>query len=250
MTTIAVINACTVLPDAKIAPMVAAIQKQVVQELAPPPNQGWGVSATLVFIPKGQQPPADAWWCVVLDNSDQAGVLGYHDVTSSGKPMAKVFAGSDLAYGTSVSVTISHEIIEMLVDPWCNRYVLKGTRLWCVEPGDAVEADRYGHLIDGVLVSNFTLPAYFGNSVGSKYDFGAKLQQAISSTAPMLPGGYMSYYDLLTRQWNQVTARLVDPETLEQQVRRRFRERPHDGSRRRKRQIVAAGEDLLLSTAH
>ena len=48
----------------------------------------WG-GASLIH---GPPPTAEEWQIVVLDNSDQAGALGYHDYTPSGKPVAKVFA--------------------------------------------------------------------------------------------------------------------------------------------------------------
>jgi len=50
---------------------------------------------------------------VILDDSDQAGALGYHDLTSDGLPIGKVFAASDLKAGTSWTVTASHELLEM-----------------------------------------------------------------------------------------------------------------------------------------
>ena len=74
---IAVINASTVLTDAQVQPAVSALQIQVHRDFAPV----WGVDADLTFVPSGSQPAPGMWWLSILDTSDQAGALGYHDVT-------------------------------------------------------------------------------------------------------------------------------------------------------------------------
>ena len=59
-----------------------------------------------------------------MDDPDQAGALGYHEMSSRGTPLGKVFAGLDMRLGTSWTVTLSHELLEMLADPWIN---------WCAQ---------------------------------------------------------------------------------------------------------------------
>jgi hypothetical protein len=115
-TQISVINESTVLTDADVIPVVSALQQQVTNDFRP----AWGLDAELTMIPQGQQAPAGTWWLVILDDSDQAGALGYHDLTPDGLPIGKVFAASDLKFGTSWSVTASHELLEMLADPNIN----------------------------------------------------------------------------------------------------------------------------------
>ena len=56
----------------------------------------------------------------MLDDSDQANALGYHDLTSEGLPIGKAFAASDLKAGTSWTVTARHELLERLGDPNIN----------------------------------------------------------------------------------------------------------------------------------
>src|SRR5262245_48266858 len=92
---VAVINASTVVQDNEAQATVPALQTQVHRDFAP----AWGIDADLTFVPKGSQPAVDTWWLVILDNSDQAGALGYHDITSQGLPLGKVFAGTDRQYG-------------------------------------------------------------------------------------------------------------------------------------------------------
>lgn len=92
---VAVVNASTVLKDNDISKAIPALQTQVHRDFAP----AWGVEADLVFVPKASTPPAGAWWLVILDNSDVAGALGYHDLTSEGLPLGKVFAATDQENG-------------------------------------------------------------------------------------------------------------------------------------------------------
>ena len=79
---ISVINESTVLADTDVAPVVAALQKQVTNDFGPV----WGTAAQLTVGPKGTQPPNGSWWLVMLDDSDQANALGYHDLTTEGLP--------------------------------------------------------------------------------------------------------------------------------------------------------------------
>ncbi|PYT96210.1 MAG: hypothetical protein DMG38_24650 [Acidobacteria bacterium] len=113
---ISVIKASTVLTDNDVHPVVDALQKQVDNDFGP----AWGVDAKLNFVPQGGAPPAGSWWLLMLDDSDQAGALGYHDLTSKGLPLGKVFAATDLKFGANWRVTTSHELLEMLADPNIN----------------------------------------------------------------------------------------------------------------------------------
>ncbi|MGH9496471.1 MAG: hypothetical protein ACRD3B_15830, partial [Candidatus Sulfotelmatobacter sp.] len=102
-TQISVLNESTVLTDIEVQPAVAALQQQVSGDFRPI----WGLDAQLTFIPQGSQPPANAWQLVILDDSDQADALGYHDLTADWLPIGKLFADSDLKSGTSWTVTAS-----------------------------------------------------------------------------------------------------------------------------------------------
>jgi hypothetical protein len=42
-------------------------------------------------VAEGSQPASGSWWLVMLDDSDQAGALGYHDLTSDGLPLGNIF---------------------------------------------------------------------------------------------------------------------------------------------------------------
>ena len=80
--------------------------------------------------------------------------------------MGKVFAGTDLKYGYTWSVTASHELLEMLADPNINLTVLVQSsdtagKLYAYEVCDTCEADENGYEIDGVLLSDFVFPSWF-----------------------------------------------------------------------------------------
>jgi hypothetical protein len=231
---IAVINESTVVTDAQVQPWVPALQSQVTDHFAPV----WGVGADLAFVPKTQPPAADAWQLVILDDSDQAGALGYHDLTSAGLPLAKIFAKSDQQAGSSISVTCSHELLEMLGDPMIDTTVLfqdnqGNVAAFAFEACDACEADTYGYQVNGVLVSDFAYPSWFDqrpNPAGvpaGALDYGQHLTEALTQANPaaaILPGGYIGMWTP-NGGWTQVTGqdRLSDPFAIPQRGSRRER---------------------------
>src|SRR5262249_43429420 len=132
MPTIAIMNRSTVVSDQDVEHAVGALQKQVDDDV----YHIWGVRADLTFVAKAGKAPAVAWQLAVLDDSDQANALGYHDITKTGQPLGKAFAKTDRTYGQSWTVTLSHELVEMLGDPEINLCAQDGTRLWAYELAD------------------------------------------------------------------------------------------------------------------
>lgn len=195
-TSVAIINASTVLRDDDVAAVVPALQKQVSEHL----SAVWGIDATLNFVQQGASPPAGTWWLTILDNSDQAGSLGYHDLTNEGLPLGRVFAGSDMVNGNNWTVTASHELLEMLIDPDINRAVFiqdetGAGKLYAYEICDLCESDQYGYQIDEVLVSDFLFPSWFESfrTPGSaQFD----VMQHITQPFELLAGGYINTYDV------------------------------------------------------
>ena len=243
-TKIAIINASNVLTDDEIAVVIPALQTQVDRDFGPV----WGCDADLAFVAQGTVPVPGSWWITVLDNSDQAGALGYHDLTPEGLPLGKVFAGTDLAYGSQWTITLSHELLEMLADPDINLAVfvqpdaLSGF-LYMHEICDACEADQYGYAIDGVPVSDFVFPAWYESfRAGGAWLF----DQANLITNPfqLLPGGYIGIFDvILGTGWQQLTADQalngLDVPAVRQALRQapnfRYEMLPRVGSRRERR---------------
>jgi hypothetical protein len=229
---ISVINESTVLADADVVPVVAALQKQVSNDFRPV----WAMDAELSIVPRGTQPPSGNWWLVLLDDSDQANALGYHDLTTDGLPIGKVFAASDLKAGTSWTVTASHELLEMLGDPNINLTVFVQNSntagvLYAYEVCDACEDDSLGYQVDNVLLSDFVYPAWFESfrTEGStQFDRMNKIQNPFQ----LLVNGYIGIFTVNSGSgWTQQTAEKRPTNALNRGnvgTRRERRNIPHE----------------------
>jgi hypothetical protein len=121
--------------------------------------------------------------------------------------MGRIYAADCLRAGISVSVDLSHEVLEMLGDPDCRQTMtLPDGRLAALEMCDPVESDSFGYVKGKTLVSDFILPPYFHPGAGAtRFDFMSKL----SGPCPILgEGGYQSLFE--KGQWVSVFARLAD----------------------------------------
>jgi hypothetical protein len=233
MINIALVNQSTVVKDEDASAITDALQTQVTRDFLPV----WGVDAKLTFLSHGKNPDPGAWVIAVLDNADQANALGYHDITPDGLPLGKIFAKTTLDDGGVVSVTASHELLEMLGDPDINltAELDDGTgapsKFYAYEVCDACEADQFGYKINNVLVSDFVYPAYFESfrkPKSTQFDHMNKI------TAPLtlLAWGYISVLDLanLAEGWQQLLADRQDRMA-------QYRSRARIGSRRERRRI-------------
>ena len=169
--------------------VAAAIQKQVTRDVSPAWNIQASVNAfaTLDDVPLG-------YWHVVIDDTIPFDAGGIHLNDDNGQPYALV------TYSDDWSLTTSHEVIEMLVDPSGNRTVAanspkpdQGRVLVLVETCDPSEAAKYGYTVNGVLVSDFYTPRFFDpvQSSGVRYSYSG----AITKPLQVLDGGYMSWWD-------------------------------------------------------
>jgi hypothetical protein len=192
--TIAITNMTSMLTDAEIAIAVSALQIQISRDFAPV----WNMSANLMVVGKGAAAPLGSWVISLMDNSDQAQALGYHDLTIDGLPLGKVFVADDMKYQLSWTVTLSHETCELLVDPYVQNSVFVQTTnttgiLYPLEICDAVESDTQGYLINGTLVSNFVYPAWFESfraPQSTKFDHTG----IISAPLQLAQGGYIGTF--------------------------------------------------------
>lgn len=224
---IAVRNMSTLITDAQIEPMVTAAQKAVDEHFEP----AWGTTARLQHIPGGGAAPPKAWWLDFFDNSDVANALGYHDVTDEDQPLGKVFVATTQHYNASLSVDFTHELFEMLADPYVMLDVQidnRGTR-YAHEVCDAVENDQYGYDVDGVLISDFVTPEWFSPRFDGPYDYKGHTTEALQ----LMPGGYIGVWTP-GRGWSQRFATAVGEHTdrLAEQPSRTW---PRVGSRRQRR---------------
>lgn len=206
---IGVFNESTVVSDAEVKKWITAVQHQVRNEWA----STWGYDADIIWQPKGALPRSGMWHLVVLDDADQAGALGYHDITSENLPQGKCFAKTTLTYKGIPSVTFSHELLEMLGDPDVNLVAMghdpnSGAKFYAYEVCDAVEGDEFAYPgVNGVMVSDFVTPAWF-ESFRTPGSTSFSYRKNVTAPFQLAPTGYIGIYDPMNG-WTQATARHV-----------------------------------------
>lgn len=145
---------------------VAAVQRQVTEDFQP----AWGIGAQLVLARSKDEVPERAYQIVVYKtakDADDKDYLGYH-YSPNGYPVANIFLDTDLEEDKTISDTLSHEVLEMIVDPSCNLYAYRPSdtgrpeRIYFYEVCDAVQCQHYD--IDGVSVCDFAYPEWFENN--------------------------------------------------------------------------------------
>jgi hypothetical protein len=156
-------------------------------------------------------------WPVDLVSSLPPGEGGVH-MDRHNQPYAKVIATPNSDEWT---IDASHETVEMLVDPYGNKMqnstaiaIVGGTVQdapgqfgYLVEACDPCEADNYAYQINGIAVSDFLTPHYYDQtaSAGAHFSFTGAIQRP----RQLLPGGYISFVDQETNEWQQIL--WVDP---------------------------------------
>ncbi len=202
---IAVINESTLLTNEEVRKMTGAVQKQISWHVAPSWNQK---NISVAFYPDKTKIPTGAWIVNMLDNADQAGILGYHSINNDiidGFVFAKpVLDNSGVKLhdpnnnqNFSVASVLSHEICEMVGDRYANFWadgpqIAQGSE-YALELCDPVESTLYDiTLTDGTLVSvsNFVYPTWF-NPMGTVKDAPFDFLRTLSKPFSMSRGGYM-----------------------------------------------------------
>lgn len=231
MSDVFIVNESTVVSDADLQIWTRAVQRQITEQVGP----SWGLSATLHNLPKGAPLPAHQMLMVVLDDSDMATALGYHDLGPDGQPMGKVFARTTINDGVpdSPSRVLSHELIELLVDPNLVRVVQLDDADYLVEPGDPVFLPRQGYPIDNVLMSDWATPAYYHLNTDNVFDFAKHLPGPCPA---MVHGSYLMFRQRGSNGDWQHKQMLVGPKGPDLD-RLRYQARPAQGSRRYRRMI-------------
>lgn len=195
-----VLNKSSALLDSQIQSWIPAFNKFIGHV-----RTYWPRPATAVWCDRTKE-PSKAWKLVFADTSDVAGALGYHDFTPDGRPISYVFVVDDLRYGYNPTVTATHEICEMIADPWISQaFQVNNSQFYAQEIGDPVEADELGYTIEvpgfpPVVCSDFVLPNWFIPGAPPKYDF----LDHCTKPLQIKPGGYMSIYQ--SGSWHQVYA--------------------------------------------
>lgn len=193
-------NISKVMQDDKLMAVLLAVEKQVARDVGP----AWGFSEIkCVLVPDKESFSQGAWRFVVADTSDEADAAGYHE-DQSDVPIGYAFAKTTMDCNMMPSVTISHEILEMLGDPWINT-----AQQWADKPSpiflslelcDPVEDDALGYQIDGVQVSDFILPEFFIPGSNGPWDF----KNHLAGPNTLTDGGYQ--LEWTSQGWSQRTS--------------------------------------------
>ena len=172
----------------ELASVAGALNEQVQADFAP----AWKVAATVGAYPSA---PPHTWRIELQEGLDEPGAAGYHS-DEHHQPFAKV----DLTAG-DWTVTASHELLEMLGDPWGNRLhtaaALPGWSgssprvRYLVELCDPCE--RFNYQVGGVPVSDFLLPAFYRSS--RRAVVGYSHTGSLKAPLEVADGGYITFLD-------------------------------------------------------
>lgn len=211
--TIACFNDATTALGVDLDELISAMQAYVDQYVVPV----WGTPAKLIrstgFVP-------GAWAIVFLDDADQPNALAYHDLTPDGLPQSKVFVRTTLANHDLVSVSASHELVEMLVDPAINLMTTgpDAELVYAYESADPVEELNFE--VDGIAMSDFVHPAYFEAFHPPDSVLFDHLNK-VTKPFEILSGGYQII--LKNGKWTQVFGSAEKAERFSQEDRRYHR---------------------------
>jgi hypothetical protein len=180
-----------------VARVTAALQRQAIRDF----RAIWDVEATVDAFPKLEDVPIGYWPILIQEDINMPGAAGIH-LDKDGQPFALV------TMSDSWSLTASHELLEMLADPFGNRLVPgqspkpdQGRVEFLVEVCDPSEADQFGYTVNDILMSDFYTPQFFDpvKADGVRYSFTG----AITEPRTILEGGYISWHDPVSDHWWQ-----------------------------------------------
>ena len=198
---LALVSESKKIKQGDLARVGAALQKQATRDVA----QFWRLKATVDTFPRLEDVPIGYWPIIVMDDIgyDAAGI----HLDKNNEPFSLVTASDRV---DEWSLTASHEMVEMLVDPLGNRMVTGDSpkpdqrrAKILVEPCDPSEAAAFAYTVNGVLVSDFYTVRYFDPvaAPGVRYSYTG----AIRRPRQILEGGYVSWLDIDSDDWWQAT---------------------------------------------
>ncbi|HMJ72954.1 MAG TPA: hypothetical protein VK471_06285 [Solirubrobacterales bacterium] len=180
-----------------VSRVAAALQRQATRDFGPL----WNVQATVDAFPRLEDVPVGYWPMIVANDIERPEAAGVHE-DENGQPFALV------EMSDSWSLTASHEMLEMLCDPFGKRIIPgespkrgQGRVEFLVEVCDPCEASKFAYRVNDILVSDFYTPRYFDPvaSEGTRYSFTG----ALTGPRQVLPGGYLSWHDPVSDHWWQ-----------------------------------------------
>jgi hypothetical protein len=199
MRNVALVSETPNISFSELAKVSAALQKQAMRDIGPV----WEIQATVDAFADLEDVPVGTWPIILQEDIGVAGAAGIHE-DSDGQPFSLVTAEEGW------SLTASHELVEMLVDPFGRRLTEgqstkpgQGRVQFLVEPGDPSEAVEFAYAINGVTVSDFYTPKFFSTQFNPADEYSHT--GAIKRPRQVLRGGYLSWHDPVTDHWFQET---------------------------------------------
>lgn len=219
---IAIVSLTSDIPAKSVLQAGAALQKQITRDFAP----FWGFEATVdVFedledIPSDYHPVVlfgdtnellgqleyavgEEYEAALIDDFERDRLTGLHLNAFTRQPFALVEVTD------TWSVTVGHEVLEMMADPFGNRLIAAAHPddanlrvLYLLEVCDPCQTVWYP--VNGVPMADFYTPRYFDpvNVDRTRYSFTG----AIEGPLQILEGGYLSYIDPRDSGLYQLTA--------------------------------------------
>ena len=208
---VAIVSLTSDIPTRLILQVAAAIQKQITRDFAP----YWGTRVTVDAFEDLESVPSDYHPIVIfsaghelvgqleyaigeqraaeiVDDFERERMSGLHMNSYTRQPFALV-AATD-----TWTVTLSHETLEMITDPFGNRLIAAAHPLdprrrvrYLLEVCDPCQAVWYP--VNGVPVCDFYCPRYFDPVLPDRdrYSFTGAIQRPLQ----ILEGGYLSWID-------------------------------------------------------
>ncbi|HEX5147372.1 MAG TPA: hypothetical protein VFV85_10125 [Conexibacter sp.] len=194
---VALVDATGTIDDDELAQVAGALNEQVQADFAPV----WRVAATVGAYPRAS---VGTWRIELRDGLDQPGAAGYH-ADAHKQPYALVDAQAGDWHQTA-----SHELLEMLADPWGARFhTAAAPKGWSgasrrvrylLEVCDPPEV--VGYEVGGVQMSDFILPAFYRSArrgALAAYSHTGAIREPLQ----VIDGGYVSFVDPATDEWWQ-----------------------------------------------
>lgn len=196
---VALVSQTSTVTVADLMRCSAALQKQVSRDFSPI----WDVEATVDAFADLHHVPIGYWRVLIVESDPRLpdSALGVH-LDKNNQPFALVKATA------SWQLTTSHEVLEMLADPFGNRLIAgdspkadQGRVEFLVEVSDPSEAAEFGYTSNGITVSDFYTPQYFDPVQASSVRY--SYTGAITEPRQVLRGGYLSWHEPVTDHWWQ-----------------------------------------------
>lgn len=185
------------LPE--VTRVAAALDKQATRDF----SSIWGINSSIHAFALLEDVPLGYWPMIVKDDIGFQGAAGIH-LDQDGQPFALITSGAGW------SLTASHEMLEILADPFGNRTIAgrsikpgQGRVSYLVEVCDPSEAFEFSYTVNDLQMSDFYTPSFFDPAMatGVRYSFTG----AITKPRQVLKGGYLSWQEPISGHWFQAS---------------------------------------------